>query len=106
MDIHSIYANSAQIKGIYQESINLKRNGWQVLANFISGFNSPPEIEGYTPDIYAVKNNLTHIILIENQNSIDPVKKTVLRNYTRAFKDMVFMVYIVNSAGCRISLEH
>jgi hypothetical protein len=106
MSIHSIYTNSAQIKGIYQESINLVRNGWHVLANYISGFNSPPEIEGYTPDIYAVKGNLTYIILIENQNNIDPIKKTVLRKYTKAFKDMIFLVYIVNTAGCRISIEN
>lgn len=106
MNIHSIYANSAQIKGIYTVSINLVRNGWQVLANYISGFNTPPEIEGYTPDIYAVKGNITNIIIIENQNNIDPIKKEVLRRYTKAFKDMTFLVYIVNTAGCRINIEN
>ena len=105
MNIHSIHATSAQIKGIYRESINLKRQGWIVLAKGIPGYQQPPEIEGYTPDIYAINGNLTYIILIDHFNSIDPLEKIVLRNYAQGYANMVFFIYLVNNAGCRITVE-
>ncbi len=105
MAIHSLHTSSAQIKAIYRESINLKRQGWQVLAKGIPGYEQPPEIEGYTPDIYAINENFTYIILIDHYNSIDPAMKIILRKYVHGFQNMLFFIYLVDRAGCRISVE-
>ncbi len=105
MIIHSVYASSAQIKAIYRESINLERQGWFVLANLIPGYQAPPEIEGYIPDIYAVKGNLTQIILVDYWNSVPEQKKGVLREYVSGYRDMFLKIYLVNIAGCRIAIE-
>jgi hypothetical protein len=105
MIIYNVYANSAQIKAIYREAINLERQGWFVLANYIPGYQIPPEIEGYIPDIYAVKGKLTRIILIDYINSVGPEKKAVLKKYISGYRDMFLNIYLVNIAGCRISTD-
>ena len=105
MIIHSIHASSAQIKGIYRESINLQRQGWHILAKGIPGYEQPPEIEGYIPDIYAIKGNLTYIILIDHCSSVDQIKKTVFRKYVQEYQNMLFFVYLIDNAGCRIKVE-
>lgn len=105
MIIHSVFANSAQIKAIYRESINLERQGWFVLANLIPGYQTPPEIEGFIPDIYAVKGNLTQIILIDYLDSISMEKKEILKNYVSGYRDMFLKIYLVNIAGCRIATD-
>jgi hypothetical protein len=105
MIIHSVFANSAQIKAIYRESINLERQGWFVLANLIPGYQTPPEIEGFIPDIYAVKGSMTQIILIDYLESISIVKKNTLKKYVSGYRDMFLKIYLVNNAGCRITTE-
>lgn len=62
MSHRTIYAENVLRKGIYREAMQLVREGWQVMAKETPGFHNPPEIEGYTPHIYAVQGEKTIIV--------------------------------------------
>jgi hypothetical protein len=95
----------AHDKGVYLEAINLRRNGWQVLADHIPGFIPPPEIEGYVPDIYAVNGTKTLIIEIETFGEDDHGQHDAFRKYAENFESIKFEIWIVNAAGMRIGSQ-
>ena len=99
-----IYGENALRKGIYREALNLTREGWYVMANRIPGFHSPPEIEGYIPDIYAVKDEKTYIIdLIYEGNELNGMH-SAHSSYAMHDKATEYNCWIVNSAGCRTTM--
>lgn len=97
------FASIAHDKGIYLEAINLRRDGWQVLADHIPGFIPPPEIEGFVPDIYAIKDSRTRILEIETNNTDNLAQHQAFLQYAKDFSGTEFEVWIVNSAGMRIA---
>jgi hypothetical protein len=102
MKTQSILSYKAYLRGIYREAINLSNQGWIVLANEISGFNPPPEIEGVVPDIYAVKNSQTQIILIETKEEYKSLKHKTLKEYSQKNNKIQFNIWLVNNDGCRL----
>ena len=104
MGDNSIHVTSARLKGIYRESICLKKDGWHVLANYITGYSIPPEIEGFIPDIYAIKEDRTSILMIEIQGDSDPERTVSFQKYTNEFANMFFETCLVNAAGSRIRI--
>lgn len=102
MAYRSPNGQNAHSKGIYREAYNLLKTGWHVMADHIPGFNKPPEIEGYTPDIYAVKEENTCILEIETGNNDDLAQHAAFRKYAKDFRDILFYGWIVNEAGCRV----
>lgn len=97
----SIEGLNAHSKGIYREAISLRHKGWYVMADHIPGFDKPPEIEGYVPDIYAIKSNCTYIIEIETDTEDDKEQHVAFRNYAKHFSKIRFFVWVVDSSGCR-----
>lgn len=93
----------AHEKGIYLEAINLRRQGWFVLADHIPGFQVPPEIEGVTPDIYAMKGEETLIVEVETNGNDDLEQHKTLGKYACNFTSVKFQVAIVNAAGIKVS---
>lgn len=102
MAIRSEVGRNAHCKGIYREAINLKQQGWYVMADHIPGFENPPEIEGYIPDIYAIRATCTYIIEIETSNKDDKEQHEAFKNYARQFSRIRFFVRIVDAAGCKV----
>jgi hypothetical protein len=96
-----IYGENAHRKGIYREALNLTREGWYVMANCIPGFHVPPEIEGYIPDIYAVKGDNTCIIDLVIQG--DPVNEicSAHSEYARHDSSTRYYCWILNYSGGR-----
>lgn len=92
----------AHDKGVYREAINLQRKGWQVLADHIPGFVSPPEIEGYVPDIYAIKETETLIIEIETNGEDDHLQHCAFEKYVENFDSITLEIWVVNAAGIRM----
>lgn len=105
MITQNIQVNSARIKGIYREAINLTNNGWYVMANHIPGYNEPPEIEGYIPDIYALKNNTTYIMVIACHGASQSEKIIAFRKYSGEYPNVIFNSFFVNEAGCRVQVK-
>lgn len=103
MEILSITGQQAQSKGIYREAMSLQSDGWYVMADHIPGFDPPPEFEGYVPDIYAIKDELSSIILIVTNLRHNQRQISALRSYARHYKNVKFYVWLVNEAGCRVS---
>ncbi len=101
----STTAELAHVKGIYREAINLRRDGWIVMANHIPGFNLPPEIEGCVPDIYAVKESKTLILEVETQGGDNPEQHLALQKYANSFDNIIFEIWIVGTAGTRLCNE-
>jgi hypothetical protein len=101
MAIRNIYRENAHRKGIYREAFNLAKRGWYVMANHIPGFDPPPEIEGYIPDIYAIKLNRTFILYIATDAGFDECKYESLKNYSVGFSGMHFQCWIIDAAGRR-----
>lgn len=93
----------AHDKGIYREAINLKRKGWYVLADHVPGFSPPPEIEGFVPDIYAIKDSETLIIEVETNGTDDQVQHNAFQKYADNFESVTLEVWIVNRAGIRLA---
>lgn len=102
MTNRSIHRENAHRKGIYREANNLTEGGWHVLANHIPGYQSPPEIEGYTPDIYAINASQTYIIEVTTVAGLDTNKIKKLKAYSRSFDGIKFLCWMVDAAGCRI----
>ncbi len=102
MEIRSITGQAAHSKGIYREAMSLKMNGWYVMADHIPGFNPPPEFEGYIPDIYAIKEEHSSIIVIETSLNDNQEQNDTLREYVRHFSNIQFFGWVVNEAGCRV----
>ena len=98
----SLEGLNAHSKGIYREALNLISEGWHVMADHIPGFECPPEIEGYTPDIYAIKEENTYILEIETSKLDDLDQHAAFRKYARNFKNILFYGWVVNEAGCRV----
>jgi len=93
---------NAHSKGIYREAYNLINMGWHVMADHIPGFESPPEIEGYIPDIYAIKAESTYILEIETSKTDDVEQHAAFRKYAKYFQNTLFYGWVVNTAGCRV----
>ena len=104
MGTPSIHVTHARLKGIYREAICLNNQGWLVLANHIPGYCPPPEIEGFIPDIYALKENRTFIMMVESQGDRDPLRTALFKSYAAGYADTVFKICQVNAAGCRLRL--
>ncbi|MBN1952468.1 MAG: hypothetical protein JW801_14800 [Bacteroidales bacterium] len=91
-------------KGIYREAIQLTKEGWHVMAKGIPGFHTPPEIEGYVPDIYAVLDEKTIIIdLLAGDTANDEAFKA---HYHYARRDIAtaYFCWELDAAGCRINV--
>lgn len=93
----------AHEKGIYREAINLTRKGWYVLADHVPGFLPPPEIEGFVPDIYAVKDSETIIVEVETNGLDDHQQHRAFQRYADNFESVTLQVWIVNRAGIRLA---
>ncbi len=102
MAFRSIAGQNAHDKGVYREAMNLQRNGWYVMADHIPGFDRPPEIEGYIPDIYAIKSDLTCILEVETAFDDDLEQHNAFREYAGHFPGISFLRCVVNTAGCRL----
>lgn len=102
MAFRSTAGQNAHDKGVYREAMDLRREGWYVMADHIPGFDRPPEIEGYTPDIYALKAEITYIIEIETSFEDDIEQHSAFIEYARDFPNIKFMLYVVDIAGRRI----
>lgn len=100
--IRSIHRENVHRKGIYREVKNLTGEGWHVLANHIPGYSMPPEIEGYIPDIYAIKSSETFIMEITTLDGLDSEKLGALKAYALNFEGIAFSCWMVDSAGCRM----
>jgi hypothetical protein len=98
----SIFRENAHRKGIYREAVRLMQEGWHVLANHIPGYLTPPEIEGYVPDIYAIKSAETFIVEVSTIAGLDMEKFRALKDYSIQFEEIEFLCWIVDSAGCRM----
>ena len=72
------------------------------MANHIPGYTPPPEIEGFIPDIYAIKYSTTHIMEVVTVAGLDADKLYALKAYSRSFKGIEFSCWMVDSAGCRM----
>jgi hypothetical protein len=96
-----INRENAHRKGIYREAISLTRDGWYVMANHIPGFHMPPEIEGYVPDIYAVKKDQTYIIDLVMEGSVEDNVCHAHINYAGFDQTTQYMCWMVDNAGCR-----
>ncbi len=103
MEIRTTTGQAALSKGIYREAMSLQRDGWYVMADHIPGFHPPPEFEGYVPDIYAIKEDLSSIIVIETSMDEDPEQISALREYAHNFTNVQFYGWLVNEAGCRVT---
>jgi hypothetical protein len=103
METLSITGHAALSKGIYREAMSLKNDGWFVMANHIPGFAPPPEFDGYMPDIYALKEELSYIIVIVTGLRHNEGQIKVLRDYARHYSNIQFYAWVVNEAGCRVS---
>jgi hypothetical protein len=102
MEALSITAQAAQSKGIYREAMNLQSDGWFVMADHVSGFVPPPEFEGYIPDIYAIKEELSYIIIVVTDLDQNMQEIKALREYSRHYSNIQFFVWLINEAGCRV----
>jgi len=102
MTYRSIHRENAHRKGIYREAFTLIEKGWHVMADHIPGYSPPPEIEGFIPDIYAIKSSATCIMEVVTVAGLDANKLSALRAYSRNFKGIEFSCWMVDSAGCRM----
>ncbi len=98
----SVYGENARRKGIYREVVNLIEVGWHVMTNHIPGYMTPPEIEGYIPDIYAINSFETLIIDITTIDGIDMDRYQTFKSYAQCFGEFEFICLMVDQAGCRI----
>jgi hypothetical protein len=103
MEITTTTAQAAQSKGIYREAMALQRDGWYVMADHIPGFIPPPEFEGYVPDIYAIKDEKSSIIVIETSFDEHSGQIAALREYAGHYSNITFYGWVVDEAGCRIA---
>ena len=103
METLTTIGQAAHSKGIYREAMNLQSDGWYVMADHIPGFDPPPEFEGYTPDIYAIKQELSSIIVIETSLRHNQLHIETLRDYAKHYSNIQFYGWVVNEAGCRVS---
>lgn len=55
---------------VAQDARELKRLGYEVSAD-ISGYNKPPTIGGYKPDVYASNSKKNIIIEVETPDSVN-----------------------------------
>jgi hypothetical protein len=94
--------SGARLKGIYRESITHDKEGWLVLVNHIPGYCTPPEIEGFIPDIYAIKGTQTLIVMVESQGDQNALRTNVFTNYAVEFENLIFKTCRVDAAGCRL----
>lgn len=101
MTIRNIYRENVHRKGIYREAYCLLKRGWHVMANHIPGFSPPPEIEGYIPDIYAIKFNHTFILYIATEAGFDGEKYRALKSYAVNFTAMHFRCWLIDASGSR-----
>ena len=102
MTNRSINRENAHRKGIYREARYLVELGWHVMANCIPGYSPPPEIEGYIPDIYAIKSSQTIIIEIITIAGHNSNRLEALRDYSSHFNETEFSCWMVDLAGCRV----
>lgn len=96
-----INGENAHRKGIYREALNLTREGWHVMANHIPGFHIPPELEGFVPDIYAVKDDETYIIDLVMEGGPYGEVQSAHTNYAQYDQSTRYICWVVDSAGCR-----
>jgi len=98
----SVYGENAHRKGIYREVLNLIEVGWHVMTSHIPGYMTPPEIEGYVPDIYAINSFETIIVEIATIDGIDMERYQTFISYAQNFGEFEFFCLTVDSAGCRV----
>jgi hypothetical protein len=83
--------------------MDLINKGWHVMANHIPGYMAPPEIEGYVPDIYAIKSSKTVIVEITTIAGLDNLRVDAFKNYSLNFDGTEFSCWMVDLAGCRMT---
>jgi hypothetical protein len=104
METLSITGKAAHSKGIYREAIRLQNEDWYVMANHIPGFLPPPEFEGCIPDIYAIKEEQSMIIVIVTSQKHNLAEVAALKSYSGHYSNIEFYCWQVNEAGCRVSI--
>ena len=72
------------------------------MANHIPGYEPPPELEGFIPDIYAIRSADTFIVEIITVAGLDSEKHLALKNYARQFQGIRFICWMVDMAGRRM----
>lgn len=101
MIVRNIYRENVLRKGIYREAYYLSKRGWHVMANHIPGFNPPPEIEGFVPDIYAIKFTHTLILYIATEDGFDRQKYMALKSYATNYSGMHFKCWQIDASGSK-----
>jgi hypothetical protein len=95
-------AQEAHDKGVHAEALELRRDGWNVLAD-LPGWTRPPLIAGRRPDIYATKRGHTRIVEIETDEQNDHDQRSTFRRHAgQKGQNTTFIVKVVNSTGRRI----
>lgn len=94
-----IGGENARRKGMYREAFSLTREGWSVMANNIPGFHVPPEIEGFIPDLYAVKADRTIIIDFITDGNDRSEACSVHARYAHHDPYTEYRCWILDSAG-------
>lgn len=92
----------AHDKGVLATARELDRKGWNVRADHLSGhkWDTPPEVNGHVPDVYATKRGGTRIIEIETSPDDDHDQHSAFRR-SAGQTGANFYGYIVDSAGRR-----
>jgi len=95
-------AQEAHDKGVLAEALELRRAGWNVLAD-LSGWSRPPLIAGkHRPDVYATKRGHTRIVEIETDEWDDHDQHSTFRHHAGQKENTIFYGWIVNAAGRRV----
>jgi hypothetical protein len=90
----------AHDKGVRKTANELDRKGWDVRADHISSYDSPPTVNSHVPDVYATKRGGTRIIEIETSREDDQGQHTAFRR-SAGQTGANFYGYVVDSAGRR-----
>jgi arginine/ornithine N-succinyltransferase beta subunit len=91
---------TAHNKGVRRTADELDREGWNVQADHISSYDSPPTVNGHVPDVYATKRGGTRIIEVETSREDDQNQHTAFRR-SAGQTGANFYGYVVDSAGRR-----
>jgi hypothetical protein len=91
---------TAHDRGVRTTAKELEQESWNVRADHISSFESPPKVNGHTPDVYATKRGGTRIIEVETGPEDDQSQHTAFRR-SAGQTGANFYGYVVDSAGNR-----
>jgi arginine/ornithine N-succinyltransferase beta subunit len=76
------------------EANNLSKEGYRVLAH-IDGFKTPPKINGFIPDIYAIGDQVAVIIEVETSMDVDKEQRRAFKKYANQYSNIIFDIILV-----------